>query len=86
MENKYNTFTFCISDYLDENDEENEFLMYSDIMKFIQLAFKNGYQMKLWYDGMTVVIEYDYQDACLGGSSLEWLSNDEYVAREGETE
>ena len=79
---KYESIAFCESTY----EGYNEYLgrnvvdydeMYSDISSFIRMAIKNGYQMKIWYDGLTVSIEYEYQDESMSGVCLEWLNEDE---------
>lgn len=84
MNKRYNSFSFCRNDYEDEDPttgkkEVNEYMMYEDIKNFLRIAIKNGYQCRIWDDGLTVVVEYDYQDRDLANSSLEWLSQDEYV-------
>lgn len=84
MDKRYNSFSFCRNDYEDENlttgkKEVNEYMMYEDIKDFLRIAIKNGYQCRIWDDGLTVVVEYDYLDRDLADSSLEWLSQDEYV-------
>ena len=84
MEGKYNTISFCETDYTEYNDyshknEVNHTEMYEDILSFIRIAIKNGYQMRIWNDGLTTVIEYNYADENMSGVSLEWLGEDEYV-------
>lgn len=37
--------------------------------------------MKVWFDGLTIVIEYNYKDVGLSGVSLEWLDENEYIER-----
>ena len=82
---KYSDISFCTENYKESNPDMpyeetiNEYEMISDISDFIRLCIKNGYQMKIWYDGMTVVIEYNYQDESLSGVSLEWVGENEYV-------
>ena len=82
---KFNTFSFCEKDYQEYYEyshkrEPNFTAMWEDISAFIRIALKNGYQIKITYDGMTVIIEYNYQDETLSGVSLEWLGEDEYIA------
>ena len=52
-----------------------------DISDFTRIAIKNGYQMKVWSDECTIVIEYNYKDESLSGVSLEWLNENEYIER-----
>ena len=83
MEQKYSTFTFCRDDYEEENKstgrrELNEYMMFEDIKEFIRLSIKNGYQCRIWDDGLTICVEYNYLDPDYG-IRLEWLSEDEYV-------
>lgn len=80
MNDKHNTFTFCENDYSQYGHDGTK-EMYADIGEFIRIAVKNGYKMAIWYDGMTVGVEYNYQDESLSGVSLEWIGDDEYVAR-----
>lgn len=84
MKSKYNTFSFCQEDYKEyyeclHKKEVNFAKMYEDIAKFIELALTNGYQLKVWCDGLTVVIEYNYKDKAMTGTALEWLGDDEYI-------
>lgn len=86
-----NTISFCKSDYMEYNeriqkDEFNEYQMHNDIHEFVRIAIKNGYQMRIWYDGLTVVIEYDYLDRKMCGKELVWLGEDEYISKYGEDE
>ena len=53
--------------------------MWDDIKDFIRIAVRNGYQMRVRYDGMTVMVDYNYQDGALADCSLEWIGPDEYV-------
>lgn len=77
MSKKYNTMSFCSEDYKD-GGEYDEFAMWADIQEFLRIAIKNGYQTKISYDGMTIIVEYNYQDACMSDVILEWLDCDEY--------
>ena len=84
MGQKYETICFCEENYKEhysysDRKEVNETRMYEDITDFIRIAIKNGYQMKIGYDGMTVIIEYNYADEGMAGASLEWLGENEYV-------
>lgn len=84
MDSKFNTITFCTADYMEYNDYlhkevANKDEMFDDIKEFIRIATKNGYQMKIWYDEMTVVIEFNYRDEAFTGVGLEWLGEDEYI-------
>ena len=87
MSNKYNTISFCRNDYIKPDPENfsktyiDEFDMYRDISDFMRIAIKNGYQMKVWSDELTIVIEYNYKDVGLSGVSLEWLDENEYIER-----
>lgn len=77
MSIKYNTIEFCREDYKDDG-EHDEFAMWSDIQEFLRIAIKNGYQMKIWDDGETIVVEYNYRDELLSDIGLEWLDCDQY--------
>lgn len=83
---KYSSISFCSENYKEYNqytsrDEVDESAMYDDIKSFIRLAIKNDYQMKIWCDGLTVIIEYNHRDGSLSGVDLEWIGEDEYVER-----
>ena len=91
MNTKHNTISFCTNDYKQYYDylhdyEINYEAMWDDIKEFLRIAVKNGYQMKMWSDELTVVIEYNYSDAALGGVTLEWLDEDEYIGSWKENE
>lgn len=87
MNNKYNTISFCSNDYRKPDPENfgktyiDEFDMYRDISDFMRIAIKNGYQMKVWSDELTIVIEYNYKDVGMSEVSLAWLDEDEYIER-----
>ena len=87
MSNMYNTISFCSNDYRKPDPENfgktyiDEFDMYRDISDFMRIAIKNGYQMKVWSDELTIVIEYNYKDVGMSGVSLAWLDEDEYIER-----
>lgn len=94
MTQKFNEMEICSKDYTEHQgygreDVFNEVEMVSDIADFVKVLLKNGQQVRMWYDGMTVCIEYNYLDQSMGGVSLEWLGPDEYVetyAKEEDTE
>lgn len=48
---------------------------------FIRIAVRNGYQCRIWHDGLTLVIEYNYQDEGMSGTSLQWVGENEYVEK-----
>ena len=85
---RYNRFTFCQDDYkkpgvhfnvfpdADEVDWDALWAAYTD---FIRLAVKNGYQCHTWYDGYTLVVDYNYLDETISGVSLEWVGEDEKI-------
>ena len=87
MTQKFNAISFFRADYEVPNQyplpghrpEIDEAKLMNDIRDFIRIAMRNGYQMKIWYDGLTVCIEYNYQDESLSGVSLNWLGENEYV-------
>lgn len=87
MRDKFSAICFCREDYkktpgiyYGQAAEYDETKMMNDIRDFIRIAMQNGYQMKIWYDGLTVCIEYNYQDEAMSGVSLNWLGENEYVA------
>ena len=89
MDSKFNAISFCKESYKDFYDclgkeSLNETKLFEDIAAFIKVAIQNGYQMKIWNDGLTIVIEYNHQDESLSGASLEWLGENEYVMIYGE--
>ena len=83
MSDKYNTIAFCTSSYSDTDryghtvDEEK---LFRDIADFLRIAMKNNYQCKMWFDGITYVIEFEESEE-LSGTSLEWVGEDEYVEK-----
>lgn len=83
MSDKYSTITFCKTDYT-ERGEFNAREMWDDISDFMRIAVRNGYHMKVSFDGLTVIVQYNLQNEGISGVSLEWLGDDEYVAKEGE--
>ena len=89
MDNKYNTMSFCRSDYIDRSTGEvNEYVLFDDIAEFIKIATKNNYQCKVWFDTVTYVIEFQEKEE-LSGVSLEWLGEGEFIERyprDGEAE
>lgn len=93
MSEKFNTISFCRDDYKEyydclEKEEVNYDKMFDDIKEFIRIALQNGYQMRIWDDGVTIVIEFNYQNESMSGVSLEWLDENEYIESyaEGESE
>ena len=46
---------------------------------FVDDPVQRKAQMRTWFDGLTIVIEYNYQDESLAGSRLEWLNENEYI-------
>jgi len=82
----YNTISFCRDSYMEYYDCLNkkclnEAKLFEDISAFIKIATQNGYQMKIWDDGLTIVVEYNHQDETLSEVSLEWLDENEYVVK-----
>ena len=81
---KFNTISFCRESYTEYYDclnkkAINDTKLFEDVTSFIKVAIQNGYQMRIYDDGVTIVIEYNYKDESLSGVSLEWLGEDEYV-------
>ena len=86
MDSKFNTISFCRESYKEFYDclgkkSVNETKLFEDITAFIKVAIQNDYQMRIWDDGLTIVIEYNHQDESLSGVSLEWLDENEYVEK-----
>ncbi|MBP5462735.1 MAG: hypothetical protein J6Y20_11535 [Lachnospiraceae bacterium] len=84
MDKNYNTFSFCKNNYKEYNEysrkqEVNETRLWDDVAAFLRTASQNGYQMRIWCDEMTVVVEYNYQDEALSGCELRWLGENEFV-------
>ena len=84
MEKKYETITFCANDYEVKDKhtgelEVSEYNMWEDVKDFLRIAIKNGYQCKLWFDGLTLVVEYNYLDESMSGVSLSWIGENEYI-------
>ena len=84
MSDTHSVICFCEENYKQYYDyshkkEVNETAMWDDIKEFMRVAVKNGYQMKVSFDGLTVIIEYDYVDGSMSGASLVWLGENEYV-------
>lgn len=84
MAEKYNTISFCRSTYEDDKKEINEYSLFEDLTDFIRIAIKNEYQMKIFDDGLTIVVEYNYAEGSLSGVSLEWIGENEYISKYGE--
>ena len=86
MDNKYNTISFCTSNYNDKYGQTiDEEKLFHDISDFLRIAMKNGYQCKMWFDGVTYVIEFEKNEE-LSGTSLEWVGEDEYIEKCGGAE
>ena len=88
-EDRYNSISFCPDNYLEYNDYLSKDCvdydsLYKDVSEFIRIAITNGYQLKLWSDGYTVCVEYNYNDPGMSGVMLEWISDDEYIVKESE--
>lgn len=77
----YQEMTFHVPDYKERmrgcEDYEIEAKLFSDMQDFIRILLDNERQIKIWFDGMTYVIEYNYQDEELSGVSLEWVGDGE---------
>lgn len=72
-----NTMTFCPHVY-----DDNEQKMWEDINIFLQILIHNQYQIKLYSDGYTIVIEYDYDPSLgFGNDSLYWVGENEYIEK-----
>ena len=90
MDNKYNVIEFCTTDY-EERDRFyetriNEKKLFEDIAEFIRIATKNGYQCRVWFDGTTYAVEYNFLDREKSDVTLEWVGEDEYVEKCGKAE
>lgn len=75
---KFETMTFCESDYIEfynalGREDVNDAKMWDDIANFIRIAIKNGYQVRVWNDGLTTAVEYDHLDENIRQSRLEWI-------------
>ena len=84
MERKYNRIEFCQEDYHEIDDltgesEFNEYEFWEDFKDFMRIAIKNNYQCHVWFDGLTLAVDYNFQDPSISGVSLEWLGEDEYI-------
>lgn len=92
MNEKYNTMEFIIDRYTKQkwnepNEEEIDYdALFEDVKSFIQMAIKNEYQLRIWSGDTTIVVEYDLLDECMSGSTLVWLGEDEYVAKDNREE
>lgn len=79
-----NTAEFCKTTYSnhpwdDSGDDFDEIQMKLDIADFVAALLKNDYQVRIYSDGLTVAVEYDFRDQSLAGNNLVWLSPAEYV-------
>lgn len=85
MNNKYETVEICEENYkrpgiIDPTTEEVDYEeLFDDVKTLVRILLKNGYQMRIWNDGLTTAIQYNYRDESMTGVSLEWLGDDEYV-------
>lgn len=85
MNNKYETVEICEENYkrpgiIDPTTEEVDCEeLFDDVKTLVRILLKNGYQMRIWNDGLTTAIQYNYRDESMTGVSLEWLGEDEYV-------
>jgi len=88
MKENYNTMEFIIDRYTkpkwnEPDEEEIDYdALFEDVKSFVQMAIKNEYQLRIWSDDTTVVVEYDFLDECMSDSTLVWLGEDEYVAKD----
>lgn len=76
----YSEIVFCPDDYLEYNqyskqEEINEAQMYEDIATLMRIAMKCKYQMRIYNDGYSIVIQFDYLDPSLSDATLEWIQN-----------
>lgn len=91
MNKHINTISFAPDDYMEfykslNKEDVNETKMYEDIQSFIRIAIKNGYHLKIWSDGYTTVIEYDYMDPSFTDMRLEWIDGSKTVKEDGDDE
>ena len=88
MKENYNTMEFIIDRYTkpkwnEPDEEEIDYdALFEDVKSFVQMAIKNEYQLRIWSDDTTVVVEDDFLDECMSDSTLVWLGEDEYVAKD----
>ena len=81
---KYNMITFCPKTYerfamTDTAKAEDE--MWADITAVLKILLQNGYVAVVRDDGLTTWIEFNHDDPQISGVTLEWLGEDEYIAR-----
>lgn len=74
----YNEIVFCPDDYLEYNQyskqkEVNEAQMYEDIATLMRIVMKCNYQMRIYNDGHSIVIQFDYLDPAMSYATLEWI-------------
>jgi len=84
MSEKHSTFSFCKNCYKEYNEyshkqEVNESRLWEDVSSLIRLCVQNGYQMRIWSDELTIVVEYNYQDEAISGTELRWVGENEFV-------
>ena len=53
-----------------------ESLNRGELETIIKILLKHGYQIKVWGDELTVVVEYDYSDADMCSCALDWYDMD----------
>lgn len=88
MNEKYNRIEFIIDNYTmpgwnDPIKRETDYgALFEDVKSFVQMAIKNEYQLRIWSDDTTVVVEYNFLDERMSGSSLVWLGEDDYIAKD----
>lgn len=83
---KYNEISFSFESYRDYGSNKIDYnSMFEDIVAFLKIAFNNDYQLKVWREDGGIIIQYDYLHENLGGSRLEWVNEDEYIVKEGES-
>lgn len=74
---KYSCISFCLPEYEERGETEDD--RSRDISDVLRILLKNGYQCRIWDDGMTICVEYNHLDESMSGVSLEWLGEDEYI-------
>ncbi len=88
MEKKFESIGFCRDTYagnrrarIEDESREYEKELFNDVKEFIRIATQNGYQCRVFDDGLTICVEYNYIDESMSGVSLEWLGEDEYIEK-----
>ena len=88
FDRNYNEIIFSSESYKEESSvkyrkEVNYDKMFDDISAFLKGAFKNGYQTKMYMTECgSIVVQYNYFDPNWSGVSLEWIAEDEFIAKE----